>query len=158
TSWATASPLLSSRAGKACCSRRRFGGPRRMRIVVVGSGGQLAAAGVNESREHHEVIAFNHAAPGLTAAKAVGSAMNRARPEPIVNCAAFNDVDGAEDHPLDALSVNSFGVRALALSAQAVNATLVHYSTDFVFDGKAGAPYVETDETNPRSTYAASKL
>jgi len=129
-----------------------------MRIVIVGSGGQLGAAVVNECREHHEVVTFNHAALDLTDDKAVAAAMERARPDAIVNCAAYNDVDGAEDHPLDALSVNSFAVRALALSAQAVNATLVHYSTDFVFDGKGSKPYVETDETNPRSTYAASKL
>jgi dTDP-4-dehydrorhamnose reductase len=129
-----------------------------MRIVIVGSGGQLGAAVVNECREHHEVIAFNHAALDLTDDKAVAAAMERARPDAIVNCAAYNDVDGAEDHPLDALSVNSFAVRALALSAQAVNATFLHYSTDFVFDGKATRPYVEADEPNPRSTYAASKL
>ena len=82
--------------------------------------------------------------------------MEQARPDVIVNCAAYNDVDGAEDHAVDALSVNAFAVRALAIAAREVNATLVHYSTDFVFDGKATEPYVETDEPNPRSTYAAS--
>jgi dTDP-4-dehydrorhamnose reductase len=76
----------------------------------------------------------------------------------IVNCAAYNDVDGAEDHPIDALNANAFAVRALARAASAHGATLVHYSTDFVFDGTGAWPYTETDPPNPRSTYAASKL
>ena len=84
--------------------------------------------------------------------------MDKARPDVIVNCVAYNDVDGAEDHAVEALNVNAFAVRALARAASATNATLVHYSTDFVFDGKASEPYVETDAPNPRSTYAASKL
>ena len=129
-----------------------------MRIAVVGSGGQLGAAVVHECGGRHEVIAFNHAALDLTNDKAVAAAMEKTRPDAIVNCAAYNDVDGAEDHAVDALSVNAFAVRALSKAALAVDATLVHYSTDFVFDGKASEPYVETDETNPRSTYAASKL
>jgi dTDP-4-dehydrorhamnose reductase len=129
-----------------------------MRIVVAGSGGQLGAAVVDECRERHEVIAFKRAALDLTDDQAVARAMEDARPDVIVNCAAYNDVDGAEDHPVDALSVNAFAVRALAMAARSLNATLVHYSTDFVFDGKGTEPYLETDETNPRSTYATSKL
>jgi dTDP-4-dehydrorhamnose reductase len=129
-----------------------------MRIAVVGSGGQLGAAVVHECRGRHDVIAFDRAALDLTDDKAVAAAMERARPDVIVNCAAYNDVDGAEDHAVDALSVNAFAVRALAMAATAADATLVHYSTDFVFDGKASEPYVETDAPNPRSTYAASKL
>jgi dTDP-4-dehydrorhamnose reductase len=67
-------------------------------------------------------------------------------------------VDAAEDRPIEALNSNAFGVRALARAASAHDATLVHYSTDFVFDGKAVVPYVETDRPNPQSVYAASKL
>jgi dTDP-4-dehydrorhamnose reductase len=84
--------------------------------------------------------------------------MARALPDAIINCAAYNDVDGAEDHPVDALNANSFAVRALARAAAERDATFVHYSTDFVFDGTASRPYTETDPPNPRSTYAASKL
>ena len=129
-----------------------------MRIAVVGARGQLGAAIVHECRDRHEAIAFDRAALDLTDDKAVAAAMEKARPDVIVNCVAYNDVDGAEDHAVDALNVNVFAVRALARAASAANATLVHYSTDFVFDGTASAPYVETDAPNPRSTYAASKL
>jgi dTDP-4-dehydrorhamnose reductase len=82
-----------------------------------------------------------------------------AAPDVIVNCAAFNDVDGAEDRPEQALAVNAFAVRSLALAAERAGAALVHYSTDFVFDGRRTAePYTESDEPSPRSTYASSKL
>ena len=129
-----------------------------MRIAVVGARGQLGAAIVHECRGRHETIAFDRAALDVTDDKAVAAAMDKARPDVIVNCVAYNDVDGAEDHAMEALSVNAFAVRALARAASATNATLVHYSSDFVFDGKASEPYVETDAPNPRSTYAASKL
>jgi dTDP-4-dehydrorhamnose reductase len=84
--------------------------------------------------------------------------MQRARPDAIVNGAAFNDVEGAEDRPVDALNLNAFAVRALSRAAQSLGATLVHYSTDFVFDGRAATPYSETDPPSPRSVYAVSKL
>ncbi len=67
-------------------------------------------------------------------------------------------MDGAEDQPVEALAVNAFAVRSLAKAATGVGCVLVHYSTDFVFDGRASAPYTEEDAPNPRSTYACSKL
>ena len=76
----------------------------------------------------------------------------------VVNCAAFNDVDGAEDRPTEALAVNAFAVRSLARAAEATDATFVHFSTDFDFDGTGDQPYGEHDQASPRSTYAATKL
>src|SRR5207237_10434818 len=67
-------------------------------------------------------------------------------------------VDGREDHPVEALNLNSLAVRALARAADRCGAALVHYSTDFVFDGAATSPYTEEDRPNPRSVYATSKL
>jgi len=129
-----------------------------MRIAVAGAGGQLGAALVHECTAAHEVVAFAHADLDVTDAAAVYAAMERARPDAIINGVAYNDVDAAEDHPIDALNVNAFAVRALARAAQTHGAALVHYSTDFVFDGTAAAPYTEEDPPNPRSVYAASKL
>ena len=129
-----------------------------MRVVVVGARGQLGTAIVRECEQRHDVVAFGRDTLDVEDAAAVAAAMARARPEVIVNCAAYNDVDGAEDHPVEALSANAFAVRALARAASVHDATLVHYSTDFVFDGTATEPYTEADRTNPRSTYAASKL
>ena len=129
-----------------------------MRVAVVGARGQLGTAMVREFEPRHEVVAFGRDTLDVSDDPAVAAAMAAARPDAIINCAAYNDVDGAEDHPVEALNANAFAVRALARAAAAHDAILVHYSTDFVFDGTARDPYTETDPPNPRSTYAASKL
>jgi dTDP-4-dehydrorhamnose reductase len=129
-----------------------------MRVAVTGARGQLGAAVVLEFASRHEVVALGRADLDVSDDRAVRTAMERIRPDAIINCAAYNDVDGAEDHPVDALNANAFAVRALAGAAASVDAVFVHYSTDFVFDGTASAPYTEGDRPNPRSVYAASKL
>ena len=130
-----------------------------MRIAVVGSEGQLGAAVVHECVSgRHDVVEFTHSMLDVTNDEQVRLVIGRAKPDAIVNCAAYNDVDGAEVQPVDALNLNTFAVRALARAASACDAALVHYSTDFVFDGKASQPYTEDDPPNPRGTYAASKL
>jgi dTDP-4-dehydrorhamnose reductase len=129
-----------------------------VRIAVVGAGGQLGAAVVHECRPVHETIPFARQELDVRDAAAVTAAMNTVRPEVIVNAAAFTDVDGSEDRPIEALDVNAFAVRALARAARLHRATLVHYSTDFVFDGHGAEPYTEEHPANPKSVYAASKL
>jgi dTDP-4-dehydrorhamnose reductase len=129
-----------------------------MRIALVGARGQLAAAVAHECAPAHDIVALAHADLDVTDDAAVAAAMDRVRPDAIVNGAAFNDVEAAEDRPVEALNVNAFAVRALSRAAQSLGATLVHYSTDFVFDGRATTPYSETDRPSPRSVYAASKL
>jgi dTDP-4-dehydrorhamnose reductase len=129
-----------------------------MRIAVVGARGQLGAALVGEFLPSHEVTALSRADLDITDDAAVDAAMTRLRPGVIVNCAYNGDVDGAEDHPVEALQANAFGVRALARAASASGAVLVHYSSDFVFDGTADRPYTEDDRPNPRSVYAVSKM
>ena len=129
-----------------------------MRIAVVGAKGQLARAIVHECTRAHEVVAFDRAGLDITDGDAVLRAMHHTRPDVIVNGAAYNAVDAAETHPVEALRLNAFAVRALARAAVEVDATLVHYGSDFVFDGLGTKPYRENDPTNPRSVYAASKL
>ncbi len=129
-----------------------------MRVVVVGGRAQLGAAVAAAFASGHDVTALGHDRLDIAADGAVVATMSSLRPEVIVNCAAYNDVDGAEDHPVAALDVNAFGVRALARSAAQHDAILVHYSSDFVFDGAATEPYTEEDRPRPRSVYAASKL
>ena len=129
-----------------------------MKIVVTGAAGQLGAALVHQFSTRHDVVGFTRATLDITDAARVGEEMSRIRPQVIVNAAAFTGVDLAEDRPVDALQANAFAVRSLARAAASHNATLVHYSTDFVFDGTAATPYTEVDKPNPRSTYAASKL
>jgi dTDP-4-dehydrorhamnose reductase len=84
--------------------------------------------------------------------------MAAVRPQAIVNCAAYNAVDRAEDDVLAALNGNAFGVQALARAAAREDALLVHFSTDFVFDGEAGSPYAEDAAVAPLNVYGQSKL
>jgi dTDP-4-dehydrorhamnose reductase len=129
-----------------------------MRIVVAGARGQLGAAVVYECSGAHDVVELGHDDLDVTDEMAVRAAMDHLEPEAIINCAGYNDVDGAEDHPVEALNANAFAVRSLARAAADAGATLVHYSSDFVFDGTKPTPYTEEDRPNPRSVYATSKL
>src|SRR5262249_37867658 len=128
------------------------------RIAVVGARGQMGAAVAHECAAAHDVVTFGRGDLDVTRDDDVAAAMARIRPDAIVNGAAYTDVDGAEDHPLEAVEINAVAVRALARAAERLGAALVHYSTDFVFDGNASSPYREEDAPAPRSVYAASKL
>ncbi|MCX6551775.1 MAG: sugar nucleotide-binding protein, partial [Acidobacteria bacterium] len=104
------------------------------------------------------VVPLARADLDITDDDAVAVRIGAERPDVIINCASDNDVDGAEAHARRALEVNAFAVRELARAANHVGATLIHYSSDFVFDGTSARPYVESDEPNPLGVYAASKL
>ena len=86
------------------------------------------------------------------------STIGRLRPEVIINGTAYNAVDAAEKHPQTAFATNAVGPACLAEAAAAADALLVHYSSDFVFNGSVTSPDVEEDPTNPLSVYGASKL
>lgn len=128
------------------------------KVLVVGAAGQLGSAMVRRLSHETTVVGLTRRELELTNHAAVATVVARERPAVILNCAAYNAVDQAEGAVADALAVNAFVPQSLARAARAVDATLVHYSTDFVFDGKAAVPYVETDGPNPQSVYAASKL
>jgi dTDP-4-dehydrorhamnose reductase len=128
-----------------------------VRVLLTGGSGQLGAA-VRQAFADCEVVAPSHRALDIADPRAVRSAAAACRPDVVINCAAFNDVDGAEERPAEALASNAFGVRSLARAAETSGAVLVHFGTDFVFDGTAREPYREDDEPSPQSTYAASKL
>ena len=130
----------------------------RRRVLVTGARGQLAGAIIDTFSVDADVLAYSREDLDITNADAVLSRMRADRPDVIVNCAAYNEVDAAEDQPEKALLVNAFAVRLLASAATEAGSTLVHYSTDFVFDGETSRPYTEEDPPNPRSVYAQSKL
>jgi dTDP-4-dehydrorhamnose reductase len=130
-----------------------------MRVLVTGAGGLLAAAIVREfAAADAAVVALEKRDLDLTHSEQVRKTIGEVRPDLVVNCAAFNDVDGAEDNAPAALAVNAFAVRTLARAAGDAGSAIVHFSTDFVFDGEQSRPYVEDDPPNPRGAYAASKL
>jgi dTDP-4-dehydrorhamnose reductase len=129
-----------------------------MKVLLLGSSGQLGAAVSCLFAQDSQVVALSHGDLDITDDAKVHARVSAERPNVIVNCAAYNLVDAAEDRPVDALNVNAFAVRALAAAAAACGATFVHYSTDFVFDGLTDRPYTEHDAANPRSVYGSSKL
>ena len=129
-----------------------------MKVLVTGAGGQLAHAAAARMQAAHRVVSLTRAQLDVTRQADVLESVLRERPDVIINGAAYNDVDGAEDEPAVAMTVNAFGVRALARAAAAADATLVHFGTDFVFDGTARRPYTEEASPNPQSAYAMSKL
>ena len=129
-----------------------------MRALVTGAGGQLGRTVARVLADAYDVVALTRAELDVTGEVGVRAAVAGLRPGVIVNCAAHTAVDRAEDDPAAALEVNAFGVRSLARAAAGIDATLVHYGTDFVFDGVASEPYGEDDAPNPQSVYAASKL
>ena len=126
-------------------------------VLVVGAAGRLGAFMV-QAFSDRPVLAMTRADLEITDPDAVSRTITRTAPAVIINCAAFNDVDGAEDHFAEALAVNGFAVRSLARAAEDGDAVLVHFGTDFVFDGTAAEPYTESVPPAPRSTYALSKL
>ena len=127
------------------------------RVLVTGASGQLAASIVRVFADR-EVIAHTRATLDVTDGDAVLREIGRARPDLIVNCAAFNQVDLAERQPTEAFAVNAFAVRSLARAAESCGAAFVHYGSDFIFDGAATEPYDEAATPGPRSVYASSKL
>jgi dTDP-4-dehydrorhamnose reductase len=133
---------------------------RMMRVLVTGWRGLLGGAMVREFEADPSaaVVGLDRRALDITDEDAVLEAVGAHNPNLIVNCAVFNGVDRAEDESPQALAVNAFGVQALARAANRAGAILVHFSSDFVFDGEIDRPYTEQDRPNPRSVYGASKL
>lgn len=127
-----------------------------MKLMVVGAAGQLGSTFADVTG--HEVVGLTRADVDVSDHEALVAAAERLRPDVLVNCTAYNNVDGAEDDAATALAVNAFAVRSMATAARAVGATFVHYSTDFVFDGEASTPYTEEDRARPVSVYGSSKL
>ena len=128
------------------------------RVMVTGAAGQLGSTIVARMRHECDVVALTRSELDIGDDAAVLAAARAAAPDAIINCAAYNDVDGAEDAAFACFAGNAFGVRALARAAAATGAVFIHYGTDFVFDGLAQRPYDEEDRPGPLSTYGTAKL
>jgi dTDP-4-dehydrorhamnose reductase len=128
-----------------------------VRILLTGAGGQLGRELV-QVLSKDEVHAFDHRSLDVGDRQEVVAALQQTRPVWVINAAAYNEVDMAEADPDRAFAVNGAGAGYLADAAAHAGAEIVHISTDYVFDGQKGEPYIETDPPNPLSVYGRSKL
>jgi dTDP-4-dehydrorhamnose reductase len=132
---------------------------RETPVLITGAAGQLAGACADRLAQQCHVVALDRRGLDVAAPAAVMRTITDLRPAFILNCAAYNDVDGAESNAEAALAGNGLAVGALAEAADAVGALLVHYSTDFVFDPVQDQGLLgENDPVRPRGVYAQSKL
>ncbi len=129
-----------------------------MRILLTGRRGQVGSELEGALAALGEIIATDRSNLDLADGDAIRRAVREARPELIVNAAAYTAVDRAESERELAMQVNAVAPRLLAEEAKQLGALLVHYSTDYVFDGEKRTPYTEEDRPNPVSHYAHSKL
>jgi dTDP-4-dehydrorhamnose reductase len=128
-----------------------------VKVLITGAHGQVGRAVVNAVPATAQLIAVTHGELDIGDASAVDQYVGAAKPDVIVNAAAYTAVDRAESEPAAARLVNSEGPANLARAAAAVHARLIHLSTDFVFDGMASRPYQPNDATNPLSVYGSTK-
>jgi dTDP-4-dehydrorhamnose reductase len=128
-----------------------------VRILLTGAEGQLGRV-VRSGFGSHQVIAPPEAELDICDPRRLEAALDQARPDLLLNAAAYTDVDGAESDPEAAFAANVRGPRILAVTTERRGIPILHLSTDYVFDGEAGRPYHERDEPGPCSVYGRSKL
>jgi len=129
-----------------------------MKIVILGAGGRLGAALMREYREKYDLAGFDHAQLDLTNLDDVGAKLRGMNFDVLINTAAFTNVDACETERDCAFLINAEAPGILAEICNEKDARLIHFSTDYVFDGEKRAPYTENDQANPISAYGESKL
>ena len=129
-----------------------------MRVLLTGRNGQVGYELERSLALEHELVALDRAALDLFDLEAIGRAVDEAKPRVVVNAAAYTAVDRAERERDAAFGINAQAVEALGKAAARNGALMVHYSTDYVFDGEKQAPYTELDPPHPVSVYGESKL
>ncbi len=151
--------LAASCPARAAPRQRPMAVSSSTRVLLVGAGAQLAGALIERLTPACTLIPRTRPQLDVTSARAVDEAVAEVAPDVVVNCASFNDVDGAERDPVTALRVNGLAVGHLADACRRSGAVLVHYSTDFVFDPVVDPGMLrEDDPLSPGSIYAQSKL
>ena len=128
-----------------------------MKLVIVGAGGRLGTALVRKCREKFDVIGFNHAQLDLANPDELREKLCAIDFDLLINTAAFTNVDLCETQRDQAFGINAEAPRILAEICRDKNAKLIHFSTDYVFDGEKSEPYIESDPANPISVYGESK-
>jgi dTDP-4-dehydrorhamnose reductase len=128
-----------------------------MRIALIGADGQLGSD-LLKSLSVHELLPLYYPQFDITQPKEAEKVLEKFDPDVVINTAAFQRVDECEEKIEDAFLFNAAAVRELAMTCLKLESVLVHFSTDYVFDGKKGSPYIEDDLPNPLNVYGVSKL
>jgi dTDP-4-dehydrorhamnose reductase len=130
-----------------------------VRIVIIGGAGQLGSDLVEVLRDAGEdVVSLSRSELDITQSSALGEKLSHYHPDVIINCSVYHPVDECESNPERSFAVNATAVRNLALAAKDLRAAVVHFSSDYVFDGELGRPYKEEDTPTPLSVFGVSKL
>ena len=129
-----------------------------VKIVILGAGGRLGTALVREFRPKYDVAGFNHAQIDLSNLESLREKVGATGFDVLINAAGFTNVDACETERDRAFLINTEAPGILAEICNAKDAKLIHFSTDYVFDGEKHAPYTEEDRANPISMYGESKL
>lgn len=147
---------MEAAEGETC---KREQGVLVIKIAIIGANGQLGSDIVKiYKNSEHEIVPLTHADIDVTEFKSCEDILKNIQPEVVINCAAYVRVDDAEELPHIAFAVNALGARNIALICKDLNATLMHISTDYIFDGRKTKPYAEDDTPNPLNVYGNSKL
>jgi dTDP-4-dehydrorhamnose reductase len=128
-----------------------------MRILILGAGGRLGAALLREYRENFDAVGLARAQLDLAKSDQIRGRLSSAEFDVLINCAAMTNVDLCESRRAKAFAINADAPKALAEICTSKKAKLIHFSTDYVFDGEKREPYVETDAAKPISVYGESK-
>lgn len=128
------------------------------KILQIGTNGQVGWELLRTCAPLGEVIALDYPDVDLSNSEGLRKLVHEVKPNIILNAAAYTNVDKAESEPEKAWAINATGPAVLAEEAKKIGAVLVHYSTDYVFDGTKSSPYVETDQPNPLNAYGQTKL
>jgi len=129
-----------------------------MDILIIGGSGQLGKTLYNSLKKNYETIAFSKSELSITNETKIKSIITHHAPKIVINCSAYTKVDLAEENSDIAFDVNFNGIKNLCSACKSIQSTLIHFSTDYVYDGLKNEPYVETDSTHPINIYGASKL
>ena len=129
-----------------------------MKVLVTGAAGQLGRAMQARLETEHTLTAWAREDLDLSRHQQVRDRIVKLAPDAIVNCSGYNNVDQAQQDQETALNINAFAVCSMARAAAELDAVFFHYSSDFVFSGTSSTPYTESDQPEPQSAYAQSKL
>jgi len=129
-----------------------------MKVLLLGHKGMLGSDLLAQFKYRHEIIGMDQEEINITSASECRKAIDDVQPQLVINAAAFTNVDACETAKEECFGVNAEAVKNIAEACRGKNITVIHYSTDYVFDGNGSRPYLEEDPCNPINTYGASKL